>query len=493
MSKRMIRVLSVIISLSLTAVALAGCGSGSSKNTNTEKSSSGQESGSTKDQSKNEDSGNQEADKIFEGLKFKPGKMDLGGRTMVFSGWNVVPEKGVNANWDRMFKLREKTEKKYNVKIQDVAVPEASFVEEVITKYSAGIKFADVIFCPSNYGLSLLKAKGLVKPLDDYIDYEGDRFKNSGRFSQYIDGKHYSMAEVGEVIGNVVYYNEDILKREGIEDILELYKKGQWNWAKLEEIAKKCTKDIDGDGVNDQYGIAGSMILNNILASNGVKLVDLDVKSGKFVSGLFSEPGYNALNFLRKLMYEDKVVEYSTYGGHNGITTMKEGKSAMILAPTFYGQHFAKAGLPYKSAPLPVGDDVKSSVVMPPFAAWNLLSAVSDFTPEEVITVWMDAGRNDPNDPDTYIPDTEQDKLDQFIVTYVDANNDFRTEAEGEFWYKFATDPNTNAMLDFSFNEITNLLVEKVFNPLTTGEDPRSYLESIKPVVDDVFTGMMPK
>lgn len=426
-------------------------------------------------------------DKTFAGLKFTPGDYDLGGKEIVFSAWTVVAEKGVNAVWDRMLKQREKTEKKYNVKIKEV-IPSGidKFVEEAVAKYSAGLKFADIIFAPSMEALKLLKVKGMIQPLDDYIDYSEESYKLTGAYSQFIDGKHYSMARTDMEVGNIVYYNTEMLKREGCEDIFELYQRGEWNWDKLLEIAKKLTK---GD---EQKGIGGSFIVDSILASNGVKIVDIDAKNGKFVSGLFTPAGEKSLDFLRDLIYTNKVID-GWYGGHNSILNMKAGTTAMVLAPPYYGEHFIKAGLPIKTAPLPVGPDMQGPVNMLSFSGWNMLSSISDFTPEEAISVFLDAGRNDPNDPDIYIPDTKEDQLEAWTIRTVDQSNNWATEEEAKFWFDFTRDAKTINMLDNSPTGTQTLLKQKVVDPIEKGEEPRSCLEAIRPIIEEDLKNMMPK
>lgn len=89
---------------------------------------------------------------------------------------------------------------------------------------------------------------GAVEDLGEYLtdeDYEkytvlGDQYK--------IFGKNYGIAQAGPEATLAMFYNKDILASLG-EDVPE-------TWEDVLRIAKAATKDTDGDGAVDQYGIA---------------------------------------------------------------------------------------------------------------------------------------------------------------------------------------------------------------------------------------------
>lgn len=89
---------------------------------------------------------------------------------------------------------------------------------------------------------------GAVEDLGEYLteeDYEnytvlGDQYK--------IFGKNYGIAQAGPEAVLSMYYNIDILESIG-ESAPE-------TWEDVTRIAKAATKDTDGDGTIDQYGIA---------------------------------------------------------------------------------------------------------------------------------------------------------------------------------------------------------------------------------------------
>ncbi|HOV70220.1 MAG TPA: ABC transporter substrate-binding protein, partial [Clostridia bacterium] len=58
--------------------------------------------------------------------------------------------------------------------------------------------------------------------------------------------------------GVVLFFNKSMLEREGLWDDYNLYdmqRNKTWTWDALDEVAFKVTKDKDGDGEVDQYGM----------------------------------------------------------------------------------------------------------------------------------------------------------------------------------------------------------------------------------------------
>ncbi|HBQ63994.1 MAG TPA: hypothetical protein DD727_03540, partial [Clostridiales bacterium] len=187
----------------------------------------------------------------FIGLKFNPEGMDLGGRTMQFGVRGLPKAKETSPAAAAFLKRVENTEKLFNVKIEFVPNPQlgaSAYNMEFINRSMAGIKFADLIHNISSSSIPNYAINKFIIPSDDYIDFSHPFWKQTAPLVEFTDGKHYSMATHGVygIVPNSTVYNTDILSREGIEDILELYKKGQWNWNTLLDISIKCTRDFNG-------------------------------------------------------------------------------------------------------------------------------------------------------------------------------------------------------------------------------------------------------
>ena len=66
-----------------------------------------------------------------------------------------------------------------------------------------------------------------------------------------------------------IVFNKDLIDAEGLEDPYELYRNGEWTFEKLTEMARRATRDTDGDGVVDQWGLSDIDPKNVVYAYGG--------------------------------------------------------------------------------------------------------------------------------------------------------------------------------------------------------------------------------
>lgn len=425
----------------------------------------------------------------FDGLKFDVNpNLDLDKRELTVAVWGSVPSRG-SSKYDRRYTLYERTEEKYNVKIKWIASNMSSFAKDYILAYTARNFYADIMFCPSYDGYNVAKISGALKPLDDYIDYSSNRYKGIADTLLYVDGKHYSYMPnemTANSLGYTVTYNTTILDAHGCEDPLELYQQGKWDWNAFTNIVQKCT--TTSNGVTSCYGVGGSNLLDALLLSNGVSTISMNTKDHRFECGLYSDAGKNTLQQLRKLVYDIKGVD-GWYGNDNSILNFKDSKLAMIVGPQYYGGNFTVAGMPIVTVPLPKGPDVDYNVNGLQMAEWWVLPSISNFKTEEVLQVAFDAVRNDPEYEDTYISD--EDRRQDFVIQTYDENA-LNTEEEAEFFYDYITSDDVKTLLGITNNDIKKLMKDNVWVPLSEGEDPRSLLERVKPLIDAALVDMLP-
>ena len=71
----------------------------------------------------------------------------------------------------------------------------------------------------------------------------------------------------------------------------DLQAKGEWTWEALEDLAKRCTRDLDNDGVPDVYGIASFSkdFFRGCVFSNDAKFIGYE--DGKFYNAT-GEPNF---------------------------------------------------------------------------------------------------------------------------------------------------------------------------------------------------------
>ena len=151
--------------------------------------------------------------------------------------------------------------------------------------------------------------------------------------------------------------NLDMFEREGLPDPYELYENMEWNWKMVEEIGRQVTRDTDGDGVVDQWGLAFIDPMFMIFSNGGAvtRLGD----DGRVYYAL-DEP--QAINALRKLGEWENVlgISYGDWQMREFIT----GRAAIGIMPMWQidpSEYEFRHGV----LPLPMGDDVDDYVFSP--------------------------------------------------------------------------------------------------------------------------------
>ncbi len=102
----------------------------------------------------------------------------------------------------------------------------------------------------------------------------------------------------------VMYYNADLLASLGMEPPRE-----GWTWDDLLAAARAATRDLDGDGRSDQYGLSLTQWLQAVVPwvwQNGGRL--LDESTG--LSGMAEPEFVGAMQFLHDLLHVERVASF---------------------------------------------------------------------------------------------------------------------------------------------------------------------------------------
>lgn len=107
------------------------------------------------------------------------------------------------------------------------------------------------VFYPATHVAYAYARKGAIRYLDDFI--KRDKIDVSAYNPQILDlyslnGKVYGLPI--DTAALVVFYNKDIFDAAGVP-----YPKEGWTWDDFLKTAKALTKDLDGDGQTDQFGV----------------------------------------------------------------------------------------------------------------------------------------------------------------------------------------------------------------------------------------------
>lgn len=240
---------------------------------------------------------------------------DLGGYTLKLSMWWDGMPKPDTADGELLVQKLADVEKKYNVKIEYLNVPWDQYVEKFITSVTAGQPFADIIKVDAGWFPGFAK-QGLVQPVTDFVDFKAveDPLDYSPIFDSVgvFGGKQYGFDGPKAEAGTGIFYNKTLLQKLGLKDPNDFVKENNWTWDTFAQLAKDATRDSDGDGKVDSWGITAyhADFLVSLVSSEGGKLFDdVNLKEG------ISDPRTaQALEFMQKLYYTDKVVRTENPG-----------------------------------------------------------------------------------------------------------------------------------------------------------------------------------
>ncbi len=212
-----------------------------------------------------------------------------------------------------------------------------------------------------------LAAKGLLAPLDPFIkrdnwdiwDFYPESIKGWGEYKGLI----YTIP--GDVDVEAMYYNKKIFDQAGIP-----YPDWTWDYNKYLEVAKKLTKDTDGDGKVDQWG-ASIALWQLFIYENGGSIVSEDGNT----CTLDKPEAYEGLQRMADLVNKYHVAPSREESAGRGNWKMfSAGKIGMMIA----GPYLAKLVLAnevkdftYDAAPIPTGP--KERITFIGGAAWAML------------------------------------------------------------------------------------------------------------------------
>ena len=122
--------------------------------------------------------------------------------------------------------------------------------------------------------------KQMIEPIDDYIDFESDLWKDMKSASDQFmyEGKHY--VGISRVDPAYIWiYNKKVLEELGIEEPAKMFDEGNWNW---DTMAQMCVDFVDPD--NEKYALDAWYYENALTESTGVPLIGM--KDGKIVNNI---------------------------------------------------------------------------------------------------------------------------------------------------------------------------------------------------------------
>ncbi|MEO0471107.1 MAG: sugar ABC transporter substrate-binding protein [Bacteroidota bacterium] len=196
-----------------------------------------------------------------------------------------------------------------------------------------GTNTAPDLFWLKGYTSPSYLSFGVLRELDDYIaqepTFDNEDFYPVFRDAFVKDGKCFGIAKDFNVY--VLFYNKRMFAEAGITA-------PPTDWAELVDISRRLTKDTDGNGKTDQYGLViepATEMLMPFVFQNGGEFHDAE---GNLK---LTEPAFiEALEFYIDLYKEGIATIPSDQGaGWNGDVMGRE-QAAMAISGVFFYEHY---------------------------------------------------------------------------------------------------------------------------------------------------------
>lgn len=139
--------------------------------------------------------------------------------------------------------------------------------------------------------------KGIYQPVDDIVDFDSALWSDMKEIAdQYaIAGKHYiAPTSYGDTMP-LIFYNQDIIENEGLDDPYKLYQNDEWNWETCADIMSAYVSNATGD--DQRYGING-YLAENLFSTTGSTIIKYDEKTDSFVNNSKDANLERAANWL---------------------------------------------------------------------------------------------------------------------------------------------------------------------------------------------------
>lgn len=301
---------------------------------------------------------------------------------------------------------------------------------------------ADILWLDIGIGLEAANRGFLadLNPLflDDWSEEDqNDFFLKLLERGKYGTDSQYSLG-VWPTGGYMLYARADWLEEAGAQLPIET-----WTWDEFIEIAQNMTKDVTGDGIVDQWGLAwtGTAPFNDM----PVEFKLLEAEGGLWddsCKALYDTPsGFDAMQFQVDLVNKFKVTppEIVTYSLEDAQEQFVSGRYGMIINTT--GRFSTVKGLvtwdkeDLVMLPWPTDDGSQTGPVF--LEAWDVgvranspvvkeaAKFVEALFSKEAALLWAEVGGQLPNRPSVISDDFFSQPANQYLKVIIDSINNW--------------------------------------------------------------------
>lgn len=309
------RKLILMLSAAMLISTLAACG-GSTDGTTTAGGGGNTTAEKTEEPDDTEEPANTDTPSDTDPSVEGPTPIDMGGRTIrMASWWDLTPVAGESEETDKLIARYEQLEDDYNITFEYVMIPWEDYQRTYITTSMGGDSIADTAIVEYNWLYPNLANNGFLTDLStlENFNLDDDKWNQDVRSLTTFDDATYGMETGRPWPVGMMFWNKDMFAREGVDPIYDTFFDGDWTWDAMLEVAKTLTKDTDGDGVTDQWGLSGTTLIPHFVHSNGGQVIDISQPEAPAFS-LLSDAALEGFQAVQDFAQLHQVVELSPEG-----------------------------------------------------------------------------------------------------------------------------------------------------------------------------------
>ncbi|MBQ8732640.1 MAG: extracellular solute-binding protein [Oscillospiraceae bacterium] len=180
-------------------------------------------------------------------------------------------------------------------------------------------------------------ANNYLEPLENYIDLDDVMWKDVRPMMDTLKWKDHYYFLVTKPLEFDIWcvWNPEILAENNVTSPLTHFENNTWDWDALKDIAVTVTRDDDGDGTNDVWGLGIDGAIYPLHFSTGVNLLEVDNENGDFILNIGHEKIAAAAEWFATLgPLNENVLRIAGTGDMTSADLIAEfvnGKVAMML------------------------------------------------------------------------------------------------------------------------------------------------------------------
>ncbi len=214
-----------------------------------------------------------------------------------------------------------------DIDVELMMLPWSDYHRKILTMFAAGSKL-DVMRLANSYFPQFME-KGALLPLDEYIERDAEDIDLDDFYPEALmgcqagDGRIYGLPV--DIAGWAIYYNRGLFDKAGLP-----YPDESWTWDTLLGVAKKLTKDFDGDGRIDQYGVYIKVkmgVIELLAGQSGATILNEDNSKCTFNS----PEGRAVVQLLYDLLVEHKVVPPPEFRADQDVFAAQKVAMVMLM------------------------------------------------------------------------------------------------------------------------------------------------------------------